>query len=72
MKILLIDDDAFFLKVLGRQISRLGYPDVTSFENAKNALEYIAVNAQLVDVVFCDLQMPQMDGVQFVRHLGWV
>lgn len=68
LKILLIDDDAFALNVLTRQLANLGYSDVQSYLRAQDALEQLQTDITF-DVVFCDLQMPEMDGIEFVRQL---
>ncbi len=70
MKILLVDDDPFVLKLLSMQLRTFGQADMdlvchTSGQAALSLLE----RDQHVDIVFCDLQMPEMDGVEFVRHL---
>ena len=70
MKILAVDDDPFVLKLLSVQLRSVGPANLdlvchTSGQAALNFLEH----DQHVDIVFCDLQMPEMDGVEFVRHL---
>ena len=68
-RILVLDDDPFALKLLARQLAGLGVPDVevfTSGEAALAALERIYA----ADLVLVDLNMPGMDGVEFLRHLG--
>jgi EAL domain-containing protein (putative c-di-GMP-specific phosphodiesterase class I)/CheY-like chemotaxis protein len=70
MKILLVDDDPVTLKVLSIQLRNLGSGQVevicrTGGRAALNVLE----QDQDIGLVFCDLQMPEMDGVEFVRHL---
>ncbi|MBA2077334.1 EAL domain-containing response regulator [Rhodanobacter sp. PCA2] len=70
MKILLLDDDPVALKVLSIQLRNLGSGQVevvchTDGQAALNVLE----QDQDIRLVFCDLQMPGMDGVEFVRHL---
>ena len=70
MKILLVDDDPFVLKLLSVQLRKFGPADMdlvchTSGQAAVSLLE----QGQHIDIIFCDLQMPEMDGVEFVRHL---
>jgi EAL domain-containing protein (putative c-di-GMP-specific phosphodiesterase class I) len=43
---------------------------VTLCERAHDALALLETQAEAIGLVFCDLQMPGMDGVEFVRHLA--
>ncbi len=70
MKTLLVDDDPFALQLLSLQLEELGCVDLTLCERAHDALELLCVQGHAVELVFCDLQMPEIDGVEFVRHLA--
>ncbi len=68
---LVIDDEAFMRKLLERQLQATGCTHVACFESGVDALAYIqAATSEPVDLVLCDLQMPVMDGIEVVRHLG--
>lgn len=69
MKILLIDDDPFSLKLLTQQLKALGHTDVTTHERAHDAVAELRHQANAFDLISCDLQMPEMDGIEFLRHL---
>ena len=69
MKILVVDDEPFMLKILDRQLRNLGYTDVVTCERARDALAMLEADAKAVGLVFCDLQMPELDGIEFVRQL---
>ncbi len=68
MKILLIDDEVFALKLLIHQLAGLGLREVTPVSGGAEALALIARGGRF-DVILSDLQMPGMDGVEFVRAL---
>lgn len=68
--VVLLDDQQFILELLGGQLAALGCAEVSGFQDAEQALARLADTAAAVDVVFCDLNMPQMDGLQFMRRLG--
>lgn len=69
MKILLVDDEPFMLKVLTHQLTSLGFYNVISYDRAVDALVRLEVGLDEISLIFCDLQMPEIDGVEFVRHL---
>ncbi len=70
MRTLLVDDEPFALKVLTHQLARLGCAELLPCEHARDALSLLEVEGHDIDLVFCDLQMPGIDGVEFVRHLA--
>jgi EAL domain-containing protein (putative c-di-GMP-specific phosphodiesterase class I)/ActR/RegA family two-component response regulator len=69
VKILVVDDDPFILKLHGRALANLGFSSVTSCEGALRALEVIDYAAEPPDLILLDLNMPDMDGLEFVRYL---
>jgi EAL domain-containing protein (putative c-di-GMP-specific phosphodiesterase class I)/AmiR/NasT family two-component response regulator len=70
MNILIIDDDPFSIKLLRKQLSNLGFMSVTHAERAKDALMLMRTQERDFDLIFCDLQMPEMDGVELVRKMA--
>jgi CheY-like chemotaxis protein len=69
MKILLVDDEPFVHKILARQLANLGLNDVISCERATDAMALLESGGGEFDLILCDLQMPEMGGVEFVRQL---
>lgn len=69
MKILLVDDEPFALKLLSHQLEKLGFVNVISHEHAADALAQMEFETETVGLILCDLQMPGMDGVEFIREL---
>jgi EAL domain-containing protein (putative c-di-GMP-specific phosphodiesterase class I)/FixJ family two-component response regulator len=68
MTVLVVDDDLFMLKLLSRQLEQLGHDDVRRCERAGEAIALIKADPGGIGLVLCDLQMPGMDGVEFVRQ----
>lgn len=68
-RVLLLDDDPFVLKMLARQLAGLGVPEVAVFTSGEAALAALAKDG-IAEMVLVDLNMPGMDGVEFLRHLG--
>ena len=69
IKILILDDEPFMLKLLGRMLANLGYTSVTTCDNGHAALELIDNPDDSPNLILLDLNMPEMDGLEFVRHL---
>ncbi len=70
-KFLLVDDDVVILEVVTMMLHDMGINNVIT---GKTGLEAIALmvkdNDNEVNVIICDLNMPEMDGIQFFRHLA--
>ena len=70
LRVLAIDDEPFQLQLLRRQFGLLGLVEVTLIDDARAALARVASAVVPFDLICCDLQMPSMDGVEFVRLLA--
>ncbi len=69
MRILVVDDDTFICRLLVRQLQTLGFKQVRACERARAAVEHLEQQPGSIDLILCDLQMPEMDGIEFIRHL---
>ncbi len=65
-KILLIDDDVFFVRTLGDALLSKGYT-VARAENGEEGLK--KVEEDCPDLILLDLRMPKMDGFEFLKNL---
>jgi EAL domain-containing protein (putative c-di-GMP-specific phosphodiesterase class I) len=70
MRLLLLDDDPFALRLLARQLAQLGADDVICCASANEALGALDGEDGRFDAMFFDLNMPGMDGVELLRHLA--
>jgi two-component system chemotaxis response regulator CheB len=67
VRVLVVDDSAYVRKVVAQMLSRSPSIEVVgTARDGQEALEKVAAVAP--DVVTCDLIMPQLDGVGFVRE----
>lgn len=70
MKIFVIDDEPFALRLVGHQLRALGYTEITAHAQAARAVQALEQDPAAADVILLDLQMPEMDGIELVRHLA--
>lgn len=68
MNVLLVDDEPLALDVLETFVSRL--PDLNLIARCANALEADqALRDHDIDLMFLDIQMPQLTGIDFLKSL---
>lgn len=71
LRVLVVEDHDFQRRTMARMLRSLGALEVVEAGDGKHALELIqGEQAVAVDLVVCDLNMPEMDGMEFIRHLG--
>lgn len=70
LTIMLIEDDAIEVMKLHRALTK--HPvkhNVVEAENGERALELLRDGSKLPDVIFLDLNMPKMNGIEFLTIL---
>ncbi len=65
---LVIDDSRAIRMILGRTLNRFGY-EVFSASNGREALELIGQRGLNLSVILVDWNMPEMNGLEFVKTL---
>lgn len=68
--ILIVEDHDFQRRILARLLSALGARQVLEAPHGRAALDLLERSPLLPELVICDLDMPEMDGMAFIRHLG--
>ncbi len=69
IKVLVLDDEPFMLRLTERMLRQLGVEQLSCFESAYQALYEMDQSARLPDLILLDLNMPDLDGVEFLRQL---
>jgi EAL domain-containing protein (putative c-di-GMP-specific phosphodiesterase class I)/CheY-like chemotaxis protein len=70
LNFLVVEDHAFQRWAIGNQLEGLGAKSVVSAEDGRAALALLRERASPIDIVISDLDMPEMDGRELIRHLG--
>ena len=65
--VLIVDDEAFILETTAFILRKLGFKEVHTALSAQMAIDLIASNNTPIELVLCDLNMPDMDGVELLR-----
>lgn len=70
LKVLLIEDDTIEIMKLNRTISSLKLNhDIIEATNGEEALKILADKESLPDIIFLDLNMPKINGIEFLSIL---
>ncbi len=68
LKVLIVDDNKFMVSLVKRILDKIEITAPLEANDGAGALERLDEAA--VDVIICDLNMPGMDGIEFLRHLA--
>lgn len=70
IRTLIVDDSSVMRKIVERSLRQAGL-NLTSVLEASNGAEALAaVESNKVDLILCDINMPVMDGLEFVKQLA--
>ncbi|MGE0802922.1 MAG: EAL domain-containing protein, partial [Lautropia sp.] len=67
---LVVDDEEFSRKIAARALQLAGIAQIELADSGSAALARMAHADCIVDLVLCDLNMPAMDGIEFLRRLA--
>lgn len=70
MSALVVDDEELMRDFLCMAVQKSGVGNVMSAVCGSDALDRIESHDVAVDIIICDLQMPEMDGIEVIRHLA--
>ena len=73
MRALIVDDSAVMRKVIERALRQAGldFSEVLEASNGDEALQVLrqdAASPHRLDLILCDINMPVMDGLQFLKQ----
>jgi two-component system, chemotaxis family, chemotaxis protein CheY len=72
IRALIVDDSSVMRKIVARSLQRAGI-SISHVVEAGNGIEALgALRDNKVDLILCDINMPVMDGLEFVKQLATV
>ena len=69
---LIVDDSSVMRKIIERLLRQAGVNLTQVFEAGNGAEALAALESNRVDLILCDINMPVMDGLEFVKQLAGV
>jgi len=72
IRALIVDDSSVMRKIVERSLRQAGIDLTQVFEAGNGAEALAALQANPVDLILCDINMPVMDGLEFVKQLSGV
>jgi len=69
VRALIVDDSSVMRKIVERSLRQAGI-DLSEVREASNGAEGLGVLGEgTVDLILCDINMPVMDGIEFLRQI---
>ena len=72
VRALIVDDSSVMRKIVERSLRQAGIELEKVVEAGNGAEGLAALGKEKVDLILCDINMPVMDGLEFVKSLGTV
>lgn len=67
---LVVEDQDFQRRMELNLLRGLGAENLLEASNGREAMDLLSARKSPVDIIFCDLDMPEMDGVEFIGHVA--
>jgi two-component system chemotaxis response regulator CheY len=67
MRFLVVDDSSTMRRIITNTLNKIGQHDVIEASNGREGLEKLATTD--VDLIITDWNMPEMNGIDFIRAL---
>jgi two-component system, chemotaxis family, chemotaxis protein CheY len=72
IRALIVDDSSVMRKIVERSLRQAGIELEKVVEASNGAEALVALQNNVVDLILCDINMPVMDGLEFVRQAASV
>jgi two-component system chemotaxis response regulator CheY len=72
VRALIVDDSSVMRKIVERSLRQAGIELTEVFQAGNGAEALVVLQTSAVDLILCDINMPVMDGLEFVKQLSGV
>ena len=70
VRALIVDDSSVMRKIIERSLRQAGLESLVVFEAGSGVDGLEVLKSKKVDLILSDINMPSMDGLEFVRQIG--
>ncbi len=71
VNVMVVDDEEFAQRFVTRILAMIGTGEVVTADNGAEALERLADTDIAIDLIISDIEMPEVDGYEFVRKVRY-
>ncbi len=71
VNVMVVDDEEFAQRFVTRILAMIGTGEVVTADNGADALERLADTDIAIDLIISDIEMPEVDGYEFVRKVRY-
>ena len=69
--VMVIDDEAFAQYMVSELLKDMGVGEIITADNGAKAIEMLEQRDGDLNLIVCDVEMPEMDGYEFIRKLRY-
>jgi two-component system, chemotaxis family, chemotaxis protein CheY len=69
VRVLIVDDSSVMRKIVERSLRQAGLDGLLAYEASNGADALETLKSKPVDLILADINMPSMDGLEFLRQL---
>ena len=68
---MVVDDELIARNHVARMLEKIGLGEIVTADNGAEALEKLEARKEDLDVIVCDIEMPEMDGYELIRRIRY-
>ncbi len=71
LSVMVVDDEVFAQKYVTRVLENIGIREIATADNGAEAIEMLEARKEDLDLIICDIEMPEMDGYELIRRIRY-